>query len=116
MVTLCQVCEEARARYSCPKCGRRVCISHYNISLGVCSVCSEALCSFCKANLAISRCMLCGKLGCNECLIQVDNVRRVCIQCIDKYRKMNIITHIRFMNPIRLTRLIIKSPEPTDNT
>jgi hypothetical protein len=29
-------------------------------------------------------CIYCGRLGCDVCLVQVDNVRRACRECLDR--------------------------------
>lgn len=40
---VCQVCESAEARHSCPQCGRAVCDDHYDRELAVCAVCATEL-------------------------------------------------------------------------
>jgi hypothetical protein len=40
---VCQVCESAEARHSCPQCGRAVCDDHYDRELAVCEVCATEL-------------------------------------------------------------------------
>lgn len=82
MVAYCEVCGENPAVSECKLCGRRVCENH--ISNGVCSVCEETLCAICGERLAIGYCISCGRLGCDECLIQVDNVRRICVECAEQ--------------------------------
>ena len=67
----------------CPLCGRPVCRGHYDATRGLCAGCVEALCEFCGVRLSIARCIYCGRLGCDACLVQVDNVRRACRECLD---------------------------------
>lgn len=43
----------------------------------------------CGRKPSIGYCISCGRLGCDDCLIQVDNVRRICIDCA----KSKGITH-----------------------
>jgi len=66
----------------CSLCGRSVCSIHYDQVRSLCVGCIEALCELCRSNLSIARCIYCGKLGCDECLKQLDNVRRACKECI----------------------------------
>lgn len=40
---LCQVCERAEARHSCPRCGRLVCGTHYDSEMGYCTVCATEI-------------------------------------------------------------------------
>jgi len=78
----CSFCGE-RARFKCPLCGRLVCSTHYDPSRGLCIGCVEALCELCNGSLSIARCIYCGRLGCDRCLVQLDNVRRACKECIE---------------------------------
>ncbi|MFB6108248.1 MAG: zinc finger HIT domain-containing protein [Haloplanus sp.] len=39
--TICQVCENAVARYSCSQCGASVCTEHYDAELGLCATCAS---------------------------------------------------------------------------
>ncbi len=79
MVT-CEICNEAPGRLICPTCGRRVCPLHFTGDR--CTICREATCRICRSNLALTHCMICGRLACSDCLVQVDNVRRVCRDCL----------------------------------
>lgn len=63
-------------------CGRFVCRDHFNVPRGLCVVCIDSLCEFCGSRPSIARCIYCGKLGCTECLVQIDNVRRACRDCV----------------------------------
>jgi hypothetical protein len=81
---LCEICWENPATVTCPSCGRKVCPQHYNPKTGKCILCTETTCQICGKNLAIGSCAICGKLGCSECLIQIDNVRRICKLCAEK--------------------------------
>ena len=40
---LCQVCEDARARHTCQRCGTQVCTEHWDETIGACSACAETL-------------------------------------------------------------------------
>lgn len=80
MVEACEICGEKPAVATCRICGRHVCSGHISED-GVCSVCMETLCSICGRRLSIGYCVICGRIGCDQCLIQVDNVRRVCVDC-----------------------------------
>ena len=64
---------------ACRLCGRSYCGSHG--SSGLCVACEKALCGVCRGRLAVGHCQSCGRLVCEECSIQVDNVRRVCVEC-----------------------------------
>ncbi|MCE4618990.1 MAG: hypothetical protein F7C37_06070 [Desulfurococcales archaeon] len=79
MVAICEICGENPATQECTVCGRYVCNKH--ISNGICSICKETLCMICGRKPSIGYCISCGRLGCDDCLIQVDNVRRICIDC-----------------------------------
>jgi hypothetical protein len=79
----CSFCG-VNAIFECPLCGRIVCERHYNATRGLCTGCIEALCDFCNKSLSIARCIYCGRLGCDVCLVQVDNVRRACRECLDR--------------------------------
>lgn len=81
MVT-CEICGEAPGRLLCPSCGRRVCPRH--MDRGRCTICRQATCRICRVNLSVTYCMVCGRLGCADCLVQVDNVRRVCRDCLPR--------------------------------
>ncbi|MDM7275793.1 MAG: hypothetical protein P3X22_006750 [Thermoprotei archaeon] len=76
----CELCGSP-ASSVCSLCGRLVCPDHYGRD-GVCSACLSALCSFCGVRLSIAKCVYCGRLGCESCLVQVDNVRRACRDCL----------------------------------
>ena len=39
---LCQICESARARHSCARCGALVCEDHYEPERGMCMDCAKA--------------------------------------------------------------------------
>ena len=86
-MTICHICNEYPAKGRCSKCGRPVC-SRHAAGNGLCIICNEALCRICRSELSITHCISCGRLGCHKCLIQLDNVRRVCIECV---RRGNII-------------------------
>lgn len=80
----CEICgSPAAAR--CPLCGRAVCERHMDRS-GMCAVCKEALCEICGERLSVARCVSCGRLGCDSCLTQIDNVRRICAECLKGQR------------------------------
>ena len=32
----------------------------------------------------MARCVSCGALACKECLVELDNVRRICVTCASK--------------------------------
>lgn len=91
----------------CPGCGREVCVEHQ--VNGLCLVCSQTQCAICGEKPAIGYCVLCGRLGCDECLVQIDNVRRVCIECI---RGFGGIEPVR--RRLALARKIVRPgiPEP----
>jgi len=40
---LCQMCESARAQFSCDRCGATVCEDHYDAANGFCAECAAAL-------------------------------------------------------------------------
>jgi len=84
----CEVCGESAAIESCSICGRRVCKSHLyrEASTGrvLCVICKSAVCSVCGERLSVTYCLSCGKMVCTECSVQLDNVRRVCIECARK--------------------------------
>jgi len=78
----CSICGDP-ASTRCPMCGRLVCGRHFDSGRGLCYVCLEALCEVCGSRLSIARCIYCGRLGCDSCLVQVDNVRRACRSCLE---------------------------------
>lgn len=82
---VCEVCESAAAEHRCRMCGREVCSRHFASESGLCAVCANLLCSFCRSSLSTSYCLVCGKLGCSDCLVQVDPVRYVCRECFARY-------------------------------
>ncbi|WP_144922952.1 zinc finger HIT domain-containing protein [Halorubrum salsamenti] len=38
---LCQVCEAAPARHTCPRCGRAVCEDHWRDAGEICTACAQ---------------------------------------------------------------------------
>ena len=72
---------EYPAKAICRMCGRHVCIAHMTGD-GLCTICSKSTCQVCKRRLSLTHCMACGRLACSDCLVQVDNVRRICIECV----------------------------------
>ncbi|BAA79155.2 hypothetical protein APE_0242.1 [Aeropyrum pernix K1] len=70
----------SKASHSCRLCGRPVCDTHGGG--GVCVACREAICAVCGRELAVSYCSGCGRLGCVDCLVQYDPVRRFCRDCL----------------------------------
>ena len=79
----CELCGKPGVA-KCRMCGRTVCSEHYDEKSRLCKVCSMSLCEVCGRRVAIGRCVLCGRLGCEDCLVQVDNVRRICRECLVK--------------------------------
>ncbi|MEB3774068.1 MAG: hypothetical protein GSR86_03980 [Desulfurococcales archaeon] len=79
-MVVCEVCREYPAKATCRLCGRRVCIAHVT-GEGLCTICSRSLCQLCGRRLSVTHCMICGRLACSDCLVQVDNVRRICVEC-----------------------------------
>ncbi|GAB6147792.1 hypothetical protein [Stetteria hydrogenophila] len=81
----CEVCGERPAVASCSVCGRRVCERHLRrdprSGRPICAVCEQALCMICGERLSVGYCVSCGRLVCVECSVQIDNVRRVCVEC-----------------------------------
>lgn len=85
-------------------CGRSVCSIHFNEGRGLCCVCVDALCSFCNTRLSVARCIYCGRLGCDSCLVQVDNVRRVCRDCLSS-RALRVEEALRGLERLRVLTL-----------
>jgi len=79
---ICEICgKPAVAR--CRLCGREVCEEHYDRSTGLCTICLNTRCEICKERLAVGRCIICGRLVCDKCSVQLDNVRRICVHCLN---------------------------------
>ncbi|MFW6449134.1 MAG: hypothetical protein ACOC0X_06290 [Halobacteriota archaeon] len=38
---LCEICEAAPARHGCDRCGALVCVEHYDVGQGLCTVCAR---------------------------------------------------------------------------
>ncbi|MEB3846726.1 MAG: hypothetical protein GSR74_01970 [Desulfurococcales archaeon] len=91
--TLCEICNTKPAVAQCRLCGRQVCEDHID-DQGICTICREALCQICGQRLAIGYCIICGRLGCDQCLVQVDSVRRVCRDCLRRLGGRNKIARI----------------------
>jgi len=71
-----------------------VCEEDFDKNKNMCRICVSTLCHICGKRLAIARCISCGKLGCKNCLVQVDPARYLCIDC---YRELgeNYTTQLR---------------------
>lgn len=63
-------------------CGRIVCSKDYIKSRELCLVCINAMCQICGRYLSIGYCMVCGRIGCEDCLVQVSTVAYVCRDCL----------------------------------
>ena len=85
----CEICEIRLATHTCKLCGRRVCGLHIT-ERGICEICSSAICSICNSRLSLRSCVLCGRLICNDCSIQIDEVRYVCIYCFMRFGKKKL--------------------------
>ncbi|MCE4603830.1 MAG: hypothetical protein F7B20_02550 [Aeropyrum sp.] len=79
MTVSCYFCADD-SRSSCSICSRPICSTHS--TNGVCIACHDAICRFCGEQLSVSYCLYCGRLGCIDCLIQIDPSRRVCRECL----------------------------------
>ncbi len=84
---LCEICRDVGATATCRTCGRRVCARHYERGRGLCIVCTASLCAICGKRLSIARCQVCLRLVCAKCSMQVDPVRRVCLDCYRSGRR-----------------------------
>lgn len=88
LTPLCEVCGERPAVTACSLCGRRVCERHAvkesPSGRVVCVLCKSALCEVCGERLSVAYCVSCGRLVCVECSVQIDNVRRICVECARK--------------------------------
>ncbi len=82
MEGLCEICRKP-AIATCRLCGRRVCEDHYDKATGLCTICLNARCEICRERLALGRCVVCGRFICDRCSVQLDNVRRICIKCLN---------------------------------
>ncbi len=78
----CEVCNEKPAKYLCKMCNRYVCEDHYDRKKELCLVCLETLCDICRNSLAVGRCCKCGRKVCHNCLIELDEVHRLCYYCL----------------------------------
>lgn len=84
-------------------------------------MCSEALCSVCNSNLSLARCYSCGRTACVDCLVQLDSVRRVCVECmrsgyeskIEEARR-ELARLARFYKAVISQRRIIDNSTPVD--
>ncbi len=106
----CSICWEKPARYECKICHRKVCEDHYDPETGLCSLCKATLCEICGRRLSVGYCSVCGRLGCSECLVQIDNVRRVCKGCLAKLGLKNIKKHLSVKpigGPVKVTLKIL---------
>ncbi len=100
----CEICgEKAVAR--CKLCGRYVCERHYDRSTGLCSICLRSRCEICNQRLALSRCIICGRLICDKCSIQLDSVRRICLDCLNKLFHNNVNLAREFVSQRRYYRI-----------
>jgi len=79
---ICEICGLKPASNKCKICGRNVCRDH--IKDDICTICRETLCTICNKRPSIGYCSICGRLACDECLVQIDNVRRICVECLAK--------------------------------
>lgn len=59
-----------------------MCRHDYDPEKKMCLVCKNTLCEICGRGFAVGYCMYCGRVGCEECLVQVDPVRYVCRDCL----------------------------------
>ncbi|MCE4624433.1 MAG: hypothetical protein F7C35_01025 [Desulfurococcales archaeon] len=111
VATTCEVCLENPGEYRCKVCGRIVCRQHYNPETGTCTFCEELKCQICGKRPSLGYCLVCGRLGCDLCLIQVDNVRRVCRECLEKYGMKGIWEILKSRRisegPLRVVRRVI---------
>jgi hypothetical protein len=82
----CEICGR-RAVARCKICGRLVCEEHYDKKRGICVICAQSLCEICGKRLAVGRCVFCKRLVCDKCSVQLDNVRRICVECL--YKRFN---------------------------
>ncbi|MGC8566543.1 MAG: hypothetical protein ACP5I6_04650 [Caldisphaera sp.] len=109
----CEICDEKEAKYECKICKRKVCEDDYNKNKGICKICSSLLCEICHERLSITFCPICGRLICDKDSVQIDNVRRVCIDCYNKYFKGKLFypnNSSKYINgAIRLAKRVIKT-------
>lgn len=82
---ICELCEEAPAKYRCNTCKRYVCEKHYDPRKKRCIACTDSVCDICSNHLSIGRCYICGRKICMVCSIDVDGIRRVCVYCLIKF-------------------------------
>ncbi|WP_216475983.1 hypothetical protein [Caldisphaera lagunensis] len=82
--SICDICGINEAIYKCKICKRNVCYDDFDEERGVCKICAASLCQICNSRLSVTYCPYCGRLVCIEDSIQLDNVRRVCIDCYKK--------------------------------
>ncbi|MEB3765132.1 MAG: hypothetical protein GSR77_03075 [Desulfurococcales archaeon] len=101
---LCEICNQNPATHTCKHCKRKVCTKHYNKQTETCSICTQALCQICGKKLSIGYCITCGRLGCIDCLKQIDNVRRICIECLVMNKKPILP---RITGPQKITQQIL---------
>uniref|UniRef100_A0A7C2FPT0 B box-type domain-containing protein n=1 Tax=Thermosphaera aggregans TaxID=54254 RepID=A0A7C2FPT0_9CREN len=87
----CEVCLVNDALYTCRLCGRAVCGEDFNVQHGVCKVCSLTLCELCGRQLSVGYCVVCGRLGCEDCMVQVSNVAYICRECFSKNRSVKTV-------------------------
>ena len=80
-MSVCEVCWSAEAKYECSICKRKVCPAHYIAERGICSICYENLCSICKEKIAVDSCVICGRLVCRGCSVELQPGIRVCKEC-----------------------------------
>ncbi len=80
-MTFCEVCRRREARYVCRICSREVCGEHYDLTRGICAICSETMCAMCGTRLAVDSCAICGRLTCRQCSIELQPGIRVCGDC-----------------------------------
>jgi len=79
--TVCEICGKRPATHKCRICGRNVCVKHFNLSKGICRVCSDLMCQLCGEKLSVDACIVCGKLVCRSCSVELQPGIRVCVHC-----------------------------------
>ncbi|MEM1643976.1 MAG: hypothetical protein QW369_06345 [Desulfurococcaceae archaeon] len=82
----CAMCG-AEAVYVCSKCGRPACRQHYSLLKNLCNVCESLLCEICGRNLSIGYCINCGRVGCEDCLVQLSTISYICVECFKSRRE-----------------------------
>ncbi|ADG91327.1 hypothetical protein Tagg_1058 [Thermosphaera aggregans DSM 11486] len=80
----CEICMVNDAVHTCRLCGRKVCGEDFEGDRGICKACSLTLCEFCGKQLSVGYCIVCGRLGCEDCMIQISNVAYMCKECFSK--------------------------------